>query len=79
MFGAKAKADFAAKKAAEAAAARPDKDESEPEPLAPDTPPATSNDAPIPNLRTNPPPGTRDQPNAPAPAGVLPDPYNHPQ
>jgi predicted small lipoprotein YifL len=80
LYGAKAKADYRAKKEKEAAAkASKNKDEDEPEPLAPDTP-GPNNPGTIPdNLRTDPAPGMRPGPNAPPPPGVLPDPYNRPQ
>ena len=79
LYGAKAKADYKAKKAEAAAAAKASRDEDQPEPLAPDTP-GPNNPCTIPdNLRTDPAPGMKPLPNAPAPAGVLPDPYNRPQ
>jgi hypothetical protein len=78
LYGAKAKADYRAKKKAEAAA-KATKDQDEPEPLAPDTP-GPNNPGAIPdNLRANPAPGMRPLPNAPAPPTALPDPYNRPQ
>ncbi len=79
LYGAKAKADYRAKKAKEAAAAKASKDRGEDEPLAPDTP-GPNNPGTIPdNLRTNPAPGSLPSPNAPPPPGVLPDPFNRPQ
>lgn len=75
LYGAKAKADYRAKKEAAKAA----KDQDEPEPLAPDTPGPNNPGAAPDNLRTDPAPGTRPPPNAPPPPGVLPDPYNRPQ
>jgi predicted small lipoprotein YifL len=78
LYGAKAKADYQAKKAA-AAAAKASKNQDEPEPLAPDTPGADNPGAVPNNLRTNPAPGSRPSPNAPAPPTALPDPYNRPQ
>ena len=79
LYGAKAKADYKAKKAKEAAAAKASKGQEEPEPLAPDTP-GPNNPGAIPdNLRTDPAPGMRPSPNAPPPPGVLPDPFNRPQ
>lgn len=78
LYGAKAKADYKARKAA-AAAPKASKDDGEPEPLAPDTP-GPYNPGPFPqNLRTDPAPGMPPLPNAPPPPGVLPDPYDHPQ
>jgi predicted small lipoprotein YifL len=79
LYGAKAKADYRAKKAKEAAAAKASKDEGEPEPLAADTPGPDNPGAIRDNLRTNPAPGMPRLPNAPPPANVLPDPYNRPQ
>ena len=79
LYGAKAKADYQAKKAAAAAAAKADKDADQPEPLAPDTPGLNAPSAGPDTLRDQPGPGMRSAPSAPAPAGVLPDPYNHPQ
>ncbi len=79
LYGAKAKADYKAKKAKEAAAAKASKDEGAPEPLASDTPGPNNPGAMPDNLRTDPAPGMRPLPNAPPPAGVLPDPYNRPQ
>jgi hypothetical protein len=78
LYGAKAKADYRAKKAKEAAA-KTAKDADEPEPLAPDTPGPNNPGAVLDNLRTAPAPGMRPLPNAPPPPGVLPDPYNRPQ
>ena len=80
LYGAKAKADYQAKKAAAAAAAKTTKDDGRPEPLAPDTPGApTGGAAPQQTLRDQPAPGMRPLPNAPPAQGALPDPYNHPQ
>ena len=79
LYGEKAKAAYEAKKAADAAAAKAAKDEGQPEPLAPDTPAAAGPNAPLDTLRADPAPGMRPLPNAPAPQGALPDPYNHPQ
>jgi hypothetical protein len=78
MYGAKAKADYKAKKAQEAAAKAPEGDE-KPEPLAPDTPGLDSPGSAPKNLRANPAPGMPALPNAPAPPGAFPDPYNRPQ
>ena len=79
LYGAKAKADYQAKKAAAAAAKAP-KGEGQPEPLAPDTPGAPAGAAPPQDtLRAQPAPGMRPLPNAPPAQGALPDPYNHPQ
>ena len=77
LYGAKAKADYRAKKAAEAAA-KNTKDQDKPEPLAPDTPGLDSPAAAIPTLREDPAPGARQLPNGPPPPGALPDPFNHP-
>jgi hypothetical protein len=79
LYGAKAKADYQAKKEAQAAAAKASKDQDEPESLAPDTPGLGSPNAMPDNLRTSPAPGMRPGPDAPPPANVLPDPYNRPQ
>ena len=78
LYGAKAKADYRAKKAAEAAA-KSEKDQDKPEPLAPDTPGLDSPSAPVPTLRENPAPGARQLPNAAPPPAALPDPFNRPQ
>jgi hypothetical protein len=79
LYGAKAKADYQAKKAAAAAAATK-KDDGGPEPLAPDTPGAPDGSmSPQQTLRDQPGPGMRPLPNAPPAQGALPDPYNHPQ
>ena len=78
MYGAKAKADYQAKKAAAAAAKASNADDN-PEPLAPDTP-GPNNPGAVPNnLRVDPAPGMPQLPNAPGLPGVLPDPYNRPQ
>ncbi len=79
LFGARAKADYQAKKAAEAAAAKTVKDDGEPEPLAPDTPGPNEGSSSIPTLREQPTPGMHELPNASGPGGVLPDPVTHPQ
>jgi hypothetical protein len=79
LYGAKAKADYRAKKKAAETAAKASKDQDEPEPLAPDTPGPDNPGAVPDNLRTNPAPGSRAAPDAPGPPGVLPDPYNRPQ
>jgi predicted small lipoprotein YifL len=79
MYGAKAKADYAARKAAAAAAAKAEKDDGEPEPLAPDTPGPNDPDSRLGTLRSQPAPGMRALPSAAPPPGVLPDPFNHPQ
>jgi hypothetical protein len=78
LYGAKAKADYRARKAAAAeAAAQQRRDDAEIESLPPDKPydpnadPSSSRYLPI--------PGAPAAPNAPPPQGVLPDPYNHPQ
>ena len=78
LYGAKAKADYQARKAA-AAAAKADKDDGEPEPLAPDTPGPNVPSSSIPTLRADPTPGMPALPNASGPGGVLPDPLTHPQ
>jgi hypothetical protein len=79
LYGAKAKADYEARKAADAARAKAGKDADEPEPLAPDTPPISAPAGGPANLRVSPAPGMRPAPNAPGPQGVLPDPYARPQ
>ncbi len=79
LYGEKAKAEYQAHKAAVAAAARAQKDDGEPEPLAPDTPGLNAADSAPATLREQPAPGSHPAPNGPAPRGVLPDPYNHPQ
>jgi hypothetical protein len=79
LYGAKAKAEYAARKARAAAAAKAAKDDGEPEALAPDTPGA---DQPIrgpQTMRAQPVPGMATPPNSPGPGGVLPDPFNRPQ
>jgi predicted small lipoprotein YifL len=78
LYGEKAKADYQARKKAEAAA-KASKDQDEPEPLAADTPGPDNPGAVPDNLRTNPAQGMRPLPDAPPPANVLPDPYNRPQ
>jgi hypothetical protein len=78
LYGAKAKSDYQARKAAEAAA-QAQNEADQPEPLAPDTPGVTQANPPMDTLRDQPPPGSRPQPNSPAPPGVLPDPFNRPQ
>ena len=75
LWGAKAKADYQARKAAEAAAKAEKKDEGEPEVL-PDVP-YDPNADPSPQ-RGLPIPGALPAPNDPGPPGVLPDPFNHP-
>ncbi len=79
LYGAKAKADYQARKAADAAAAKAAKDDGDPEPLAPDTPGPNVGVSGPDNLRADPGPGMRALPNAAPPAGVLPDPFNHPR
>lgn len=79
LYGAKAKADYQARKAAAAAAAKAAGEEGEPEPLAPDTPGPNQGSSGIETLRARPAPGARALPNASPPPGALPDPYNHPQ
>jgi hypothetical protein len=79
LYGEKAKAEYRAKKAAEAAAAKNSQDDGQPEKLAPDTPgPDGPNGEPS-TLRAKPAPGALPLPNAAEPKGVLPDPYTHPQ
>jgi hypothetical protein len=79
LWGARAKADYQARKAADAARARADRDDGAPEPLDPSTPgPDASGPGPG-TLRQQPAPGMRALPSAPAPSGVLPDPYTRPQ
>jgi len=79
LYGAKAKADYQARKKAQADAAKASKDQDEPEALAPDTPGPDKPAAMPANLRTSPAPGMQPGPGAPPPANVLPDPYNRPQ
>ena len=78
LYGAKAKAEYQARKAAEAAAKAAKGDE-EPEALAPDTPGVDAGQSGPDTLRNDPAPGSRPLPNAPPPPAALPDPYNHPQ
>lgn len=78
MWGAKAKADYKAKKDAEAAA-KGDKGDGDPEPLAPDTPGADAPKGRIDTLRAAPVPGARSLPGSGPTPGVLPDPYSRPQ
>jgi hypothetical protein len=78
LYGEKAKADYEARKKAQAAA-KASRDQDEPEPLAMDTPGPDNPRAMPDNLRTSPAPGMRPGPNAPPPANVLPDPYSRPQ
>lgn len=75
LYGAKAKADYQARKAAEAAARATNKDSGEPEVLPDKTYDPNADPSP---QRSLPIPGTNPAPNAPAPPGVLPDPFNHP-
>ena len=75
MYGAAAKAEYQARKAAEAAAKAQKPDNGEPEVLPdvrydPNADPGPQRYQPI--------PGTNPAPNAPGPGGVLPDPFNHP-
>jgi cell division septation protein DedD len=75
LYGEKAKADYQARKAAEAAARAANKDSDEPEVLPdrvydPNADPSPQRYLPI--------PGTNPAPNAPPPPGVLPDPFNNP-
>ena len=75
LYGAKAKAQYQARKAAEAAAEAAKKDNGEPEVLPdvkydPNADPSSQRYLPI--------PGTNPAPNAPGPPGALPDPFNHP-
>ena len=77
LYGEKAKAAYQARKAAEAAAARDNKEPGEIEPLPADKrydPNADPGPA-----RFQPVPGESTAPNAPGPPGVLPDPFNRPQ
>lgn len=75
LYGAKAKADYQARKAADAAAKAEKKDDGEPEVL-PDVT-YDPNADPLPQ-RGLPIPGTNPAPNEPGPSGALPDPFNHP-
>ena len=75
LYGAKAKADYQARKAAEAAAKAQNKDNGEPEVLPdvkydPNADPGPERLLPI--------PGTNPAPNGPPQPGVLPDPMNNP-
>lgn len=79
LYGAKAKAEYRARKAAEAAAAKASQDDGKPEPLAPDTPGPNAPGAGPDNLRNDPAPGMRPPPGGTTPPGALPDPFNHPQ
>jgi hypothetical protein len=79
LYGAKAKADYQARKAAAAAKAQTDKDDGKPEPLAPDTPGPDAPRGRPQTLRAQPIPGAASPPNAPGTGGVLPDPFNRPQ
>ena len=76
LYGEKAKADYRARKAAEAAAAQSKRDDSQIETL-PDDRRYDPNADPGPS-RYLPIPGAPTAPNAPGPQGVLPDPFNHP-
>jgi hypothetical protein len=76
LYGAKAKADFQAKKAAEAAAKAAEKDQNEEPEVLPDKPYDPYAD-PGPQRRL-PIEGTNPAPNGPPPPGVLPDPFNDP-
>ena len=77
LYGEKAKADYAAKKAAAAARAQEAKDQDQIEALPrrerydPNTDTTPARALPI--------PGAPRDPSGAAPSGVLPDPYNHPQ
>ncbi len=75
LYGAKAKADYQARKAAEAAAKVKTKDSDEPEVLPDKTYDPNADPSP---QRYLPIPGTNPAPNAPPPPGVLPDPFNNP-
>jgi hypothetical protein len=75
LYGAKAKADYQARKAAEAAAKAQDKDDGDPEVLPDKTYDPNADPSP---QRFLPIPGALPAPNDPGPAGVLPDPFNHP-
>ncbi len=75
LWGAKAKADYQARKAAAAAAKAEKKDPGDPEVL-PDVP-YDPNADPGPQ-RLLPIPGTNPPPNGPGQPGVLPDPMNNP-
>ena len=77
LYGEKAKADYQARKAAEAAAARDNRDPGQIQPLPADKRyDPTADPGPA---RFLPIPGESTAPNAPGPPGVLPDPFNHPQ
>jgi hypothetical protein len=79
LWGARAKADYQARKAADAAKARADKDDGAPDPLDPSTPGLDPHGPGTDTLRQQPGTGMRPLPGAAAPAGVLPDPYTRPQ
>ena len=76
LYGERAKADYQARKAAEAAKVQDKKDDNEIEALPndrrydPNADPGPSRFLPI--------PGESTPPNAPGPQGALPDPFNHP-
>jgi hypothetical protein len=74
LYGAKAKADYQARKAAQAAADKASKDDGEAEPLAPDTPGVDQSTGATPTLREEPGPGMKPSPDPAPPPGVLPDP-----
>ena len=75
LYGAKAKAEYQARKAAEAAAQARKQDQGEPEVL-PDVKYDPNADPGPQRYQTI--PGTNPAPNAPGPPGALPDPFNHP-
>jgi hypothetical protein len=80
LWGEKAKAEYRAQKAAEAADKAAAKDEGQPEPLAPDTPPPPSPAQRGPDtLRNAPGQGMRPLPDAPGPPGAQPDPFTGPR
>jgi hypothetical protein len=79
LWGKKAQADYKARKAADAAKAKSGKDEDAPEPLDPSTPGPNEPSHDPGTLRQSPGTGMRALPGAPAPPGVLPDPYTRPQ
>ncbi len=75
LYGAKAKAQYQARKAADAAAKAQKKDGGDPEVLPDVTYDPNADPSP---QRYLPIPGTNPAPNAPGPPGALPDPFNHP-
>jgi hypothetical protein len=76
LYGEKAKAQYEARKEAEAAAKAKARKDDEPDTIAPDkTYDPNADPSPERNL---PIPGQNFKPNGPPPPGVLPDPFNNP-